>query len=179
MVLRKEFQSSGGAVNSTGTVAELDHGCSRCLDAGAGRDETLVQLVSDNGCYQQFGSSTFPLSQPLQKYLLAKAKQVLGSSSSSSSGWEGLLGQEELALPAWPILNWQDHLVTLLLCKCQALQSHFHQLRKLLFLSVLLIHAPDKLSSLKKCPGPWLCRSFQLIEAAAPPKVRLCFRGAL
>lgn len=86
MVLRKEFQSSGAAVNSTGTVAELDHGCSRCLDAGAGRDETLVQLVSDNGCYQQFGSSTFPLSQPLQKYLLAKAKQVLGSSSSSSSG---------------------------------------------------------------------------------------------
>lgn len=25
MVLRKESQSSGGAVNSTGTVAELDH----------------------------------------------------------------------------------------------------------------------------------------------------------
>lgn len=49
-----------------------------------------------------------------------------------------------------PALNWQDHSVAPLLCKCQALQSHFHQLRKLLFLSVLLIHAPDKLSALKK-----------------------------
>lgn len=91
------------------------------------------------------------------------------------AAWAGGTSTTCLANPA---LNWQDHLVALLLCKCQALQSHFHQLRKLLFLSILLIHAPDKLSSLKKCPGPWLCRSFQLIEAAgvkSPPKVRLCF----
>lgn len=69
------------------------------------------------------------------------------------SFWEGPLGQEELALPTRPpALNWQDHLVALPLDKYQALQSHFHQLRKLLFSSIQPIHAPDKLSGLKQMP---------------------------
>lgn len=63
------------------------------------------------------------------------------------AAWAGATSLTCLANPA---LSWQDHLVAPHLCKCQALQSHFHQLRKFLFLSILLIHAPDKLSSLKK-----------------------------
>lgn len=63
------------------------------------------------------------------------------------AAWAGGTSPTCLANPA---LNWQDHLVAPPLFKLQALQSHFHQLRKLLFLSVLLIHAPDKISGLKK-----------------------------
>lgn len=144
-------------MNSTGTVAELDHWCSRCLDAGASRDEPLVQLLSDKGCYQQLGSSTSPLSQPLPKYLLAKAKHVLSSSCgvyqdvhAKLLGRAAWAGRTSPACLVYPALNCQDHLVSPPLCKCQALQSHFHQLRKLLFLSVLLIHAHYKLSGLKK-----------------------------
>lgn len=62
------------------------------------------------------------------------------------------------------------------------LAKPFPSAQKVTFLVYSTDSCPDKLSSLKKCPGPWLCRSFQLIEAAevkSPPKARLCFRGAL
>lgn len=67
MVLRKGSHSSGGVVNDMAPVAELDHGCSRCPDAGAGQGEPLVRLVSEVRHTQQFGSSSSLLSQLLQK----------------------------------------------------------------------------------------------------------------
>lgn len=63
------------------------------------------------------------------------AYQGIHAELSGRAAWAGGAGS---ACSADPALNWQNHLGALPLSKRQALQSHFHQLSKLLFYSTNL-----------------------------------------